>query len=111
MVVAARMASKFSVGVVATCAALSWCSASSYAHDHWINKYKMPTNPTIGCCGKNDCSVIAPGDVQVRADGYYIKSLDELVPFEQTYNSEDFQYWRCRMGDGTRRCFFAPSAS
>jgi hypothetical protein len=88
-------------------------SAAALAHDpggapNWIatGDYRGPDG--VHCCGPQDCAPLADGDVEVRAGGYFIKSLGEPVPFSEAKPSEDGHYWRCRKYDGTRRCFFSP---
>lgn len=80
------------------------------AHEHWINYggYVDPTNPQVHCCGKNDCPVVPDSDVEASPAGWRIKSTGEVVPFSQTYTSEDGKFYRCHRFDGSRRCFFAP---
>ena len=92
--------------------ALTFCPSSSFAHDFWIShgKYKSPADG-LHCCGDNDCSVVAPADMQPTAAGWLIKSLGETVPYGEAQNSEDGEFWRCKRYDGSRRCFFAPQPS
>jgi hypothetical protein len=87
----------------------AWWAKPAGAHD-WFNNYKQP-GTTVGCCTGHDCKPIDPSEIEWRADGVYIRSLDELVPLSEVQKSEDFQYWRCHKSDGSRRCFFAPSTS
>jgi hypothetical protein len=63
------------------------------------------------CCGIHDCAELSSQDVEEKPTGYYIKALNELVPFREVQTSRDGQYWRCKRPDGSRRCFFAPPPS
>ena len=57
-------------------------------------------------CGEHDCIELAEGDVQVVPHGFFIKSLNEFVPYEEAQPSPG-GYRRCAWG-GSRKCFFAP---
>lgn len=79
------------------------------AHDHWINDgaYKDPRTG-IHCCGPNDCFRFEDADIELRDDGVFVRSLQELVPYNEVQVGEDEHWWRCQKTDGTRRCFFMP---
>ena len=86
-------------------------AGSAHSHDHWINYggYTDPQHPTVHCCGEADCPVLSEDDVEPTAAGWHIKSLNETVPYGETYTSEDGKFYRCRRPvDNSRRCFFAP---
>lgn len=59
------------------------------------------------CCGERDCVEIDSADVAITRAGYFIRSLNETVPFDQATPSPTGTYWRCVWG-GERKCFFAP---
>jgi hypothetical protein len=56
--------------------------------------------------------------VKEASGGYIVKGellyfgianfVNEFVPPREVQKSKDGNYWRCKKGDGTRRCFFAP---
>lgn len=96
------------VAVLLTVAALAWCGRAR-AHDSWIN-YGGYKNPVGGehCCGVNDCPTLSKDDVEATPAGWRVKSLNETVPYSETYPSEDGLFYRCHKPDGSRRCFFAP---
>lgn len=84
--------------------------ALAHGEAEWINRgnYKNPITGEL-CCGEHDCRQVPPEDVsETRGQGYYIKSLTEIVPRAEVQTSLDGNYWRCHRPDGTRRCFFAP---
>jgi hypothetical protein len=80
----------------------------AHAHDSWIGRGGLRNAAGEWCCGDNDCFALAPGSVALRADGYHLLDLDEVVPFAEAQPSPDGAYWRCKRPDGSRRCFFAP---
>lgn len=86
-----------------------WSQAK--AHDFWINNGVYKGTDGTHCCGQGDCVYLWPDDVEVSSSGWFIKSLNETVPFTETQESEDGEFWRCQRSDGTRRCFFAPGQS
>src|ERR1700687_4557215 len=79
------------------------------SHDHWINdgKYVNPNKRNELCCGEGDCFVIPSEQVTMTGDGYVIFGV-EKIPFTEAQPSPDGAFWRCKLPDGTRRCFFAP---
>ncbi len=87
--------------------------APAFAHEdgrpNWITNGGYQGTDNIHCCGPSDCFAIDFSDVQVTLQGYVLKTYgNELVPFAEATPSEDKRIWRCRRGDGVRRCFFAP---
>jgi len=92
-------------------------ATGALAHDRWGTPNWIATehftSPIDGshCCGINDCAELPIDDVEEKTTGYYIKHLNELVPFREVQISRDGQYWRCKKPDGSRRCFFAPPSS
>jgi hypothetical protein len=86
-------------------------SQPSYAHDFWIDhsNYKAPTGEH--CCGDNDCKMLEESDMQATPAGWFIRSMDETIPYSEAQTSEDGAFWRCKRSDGSRRCFFAPQPS
>jgi hypothetical protein len=98
---------------LAALAALAMLSLAS-AHDesgnpNWIaaGHYQGPDG--IHCCGPADCAPIKAERVTVTPAGYRLIDFNnEIVPFGEAQQSEDSHFWRCRRGDGTRRCFFIP---
>src|SRR6266849_6278698 len=74
------------------------------AHDSWISRGKHRNAAGEWCCGDGDCFVV-PGDkVSITAEGYRLFGV-ETVPFNEAQPSPDGTYWRCKRGDGSRRCF------
>ena len=93
-------------------AALALFAVPAHAHDFWINhgNYKSPKDGSH-CCGKNDCFLVPASDVKPTAVGWLVESLGETIPYSESQTSEDGEFWRCKRGDGSRRCFFAPQPS
>lgn len=95
------------------CALLMLAAMPERAWGHgpaqWIQDggFRSPDG-LIGCCGENDCSPLADGDVDWTPAGWLIKSLNETVPEREALPSNDSHFWRCRKYDGSRRCFFRP---
>lgn len=87
------------------------------SHDFWINwgGYVDPrtagTSSPVHCCGTGDCPELPAADVEPTPSGWHIKSLNETVPYSETYTSEDGKFYRCHKYDGSRRCFFAAGGS
>lgn len=86
---------------------------SAIAHENgapnWITEGGYKGTDNVHCCGPGDCFPIAFEDVRVTTQGYVLKTYgNEIVPFAETAPSEDRRIWRCKAGDGRRRCFFAP---
>lgn len=87
----------------------------------WIQEgpyYRIISNePTVHCCGPNDCEMWPEKDVEVRPDGYHLKSTGEVIPFGKTQYTEADQvqrsrYWRChnsRLNDQARAAKRSPS--
>jgi hypothetical protein len=94
-----------------------WLLASGivvWAHDDakWIQERAIKNAVGELCCGEHDCKSLAEGDIQITANGYRIKSLNETVPFSEALPLPNDArtlglYWRCEWG-GQRKCFFAP---
>jgi hypothetical protein len=98
-------------------AAVVVMASGALAHDRWGNPNWIANghfvSPIDGshCCGINDCIELSNDEVQETHGGYYLKRLNEVVPFREVQVSRDGQYWRCKKPDGSRRCFFAPPPS
>ena len=76
----------------------------------WINSGRF-VSPVDGqhCCGDHDCFEIKSEDISEQpGGGYFIRTLNEVVPAREVQVSRDGHYWRCKKADGSRRCFFAP---
>jgi len=86
-------------------------TASAHGAAAWIQngQYRNLSGGHESCCGPHDCASLSTSDVQVRPDGYMIRSLGILVPTDQGQPSEDQSYWICRKPDGSMRCFFIPN--
>ncbi len=67
------------------------------------------------CCGPEDCKPIEAGEYEVRSDGVWLPATEELIPFADILQSEDFKAWRCQYlygnNAGKTRCLFLPGAS
>jgi len=85
-------------------------AASAHGPAQWINDGQYKNEMGELCCGERDCAELADDDVSATADGYFIKSLRETVPYSQAQPGRDGKYWRCQWG-GERKCFFAPPPS
>jgi hypothetical protein len=85
------------------------CSSSTFAHDSWIARggFRAPAG-NEWCCGEHDCFVVPSDKVKRNGVGYELLQPVETVPYRETLQSVDGQYWRCQRPDGSRRCFFAP---
>ena len=97
-----------------TFAAIAAVAMLSLARAHgpaeWINTGGYRNAAGELCCGERDCFELASGDVSVTSVGYFVRSLEEIVPFDEAQPSPDGRYWRCQ-GGGSRKCFFAPPPS
>lgn len=82
------------------------------AHESWINSSGAKSVDGTHCCGTTgpnpDCSIVPASDMQSTVGGWLIKPTGEVVPYGESQQSEDQDFWRCKRWDGTRRCFFAP---
>lgn len=85
-------------------------SGITFAHDGWINLGGYRNAAGELCCGERDCYELPDGDVMVTDVGYFVRSVNETVPFHEVQPSPDGRYWRCQWG-GARKCFFAPPPS
>lgn len=92
--------------ILAIAGALFLGTAQAHGPAQWIQDGAYRNAVGDLCCGERDCSELADGDVTIIAAGYFIKSLNETVPFHDATPSPDGRYWRCAWG-GKRRCFFA----
>jgi hypothetical protein len=90
---------------------LVFCGCA-HGHDIWIDRgnFKSPIDGSH-CCGPHDCVVVPAEQVSQLGQGYYLRTFNEVVPFLEVQVSRDGNYWRCKKGDGSRRCFFAPPPS
>lgn len=115
--------------------------ALAHGKAHWIMENPQYTDilnghPEIHCCGENDCKPWPESDVELREDGYFLRSTGETIPYNLTHQvrpdqTGESRYWRCHSydwlpgrdksytavqggyptGDHTdyrTRCFFAP---
>jgi hypothetical protein len=84
----------------------------AYAHGpaEWIQRGGYKNAAGELCCGERDCFELSASDVQITANGYFVISTKETVPFSEATPSPDGHYWRCQWG-GSRKCFFAPPSS
>jgi hypothetical protein len=92
---------------IALIASLLATAAAGHDAADWINQGGYRNAIGELCCGERDCAELAEGDVSVTAAGYYVRGLNETVPFNEALPSPDGRYWRCAWG-GERKCFFAP---
>ena len=83
------------------------------AHDHgpgsWINNERI-RDPVTGewCCNLVDCRE-EPDNVEPVADGYRIRSTDELIPSARVIWRSPGGWWRCRnLTTGATRCLIGP---
>lgn len=62
------------------------------------------------CCNHLDCRQLADDDVNEVNGGWYIKSIDVLVPYKhpQIKVSGDAHFHLCELPKGTVRCFYVP---
>jgi hypothetical protein len=83
--------------------------AEAHGPAEWIQRgnYK---NAAGELCGERDCFELADDDVKVTPSGYFIKSIEETVPYSEATPSPDGKNFRCQWG-GVRKCFFAPHGS
>lgn len=98
--------------VIAILTGAYWTAALAHDDLHlsdWIGNSGQ-RNPVTGesCCGKDDCFVMPANDVELTRDGWKILSTGERIPERETLRSQDGRFWRCKMPNGMRRCFFAP---
>jgi hypothetical protein len=62
------------------------------AHSHHApSGWKYPG----GCCNAADCFQIDGADVEWAANGWRIKSTQEVIPFERAQFSDDGHWHRC----------------
>jgi len=92
-------------------APLTLLATLTFAQGHgpaqWIADGRIRNAAGDLCCGERDCRELSDTDIGVTANGYLVKSLNEIVPYREAQPSPDGRYWRCAWG-GTRKCFFAP---
>jgi|SRR5215471_2416006 len=98
------------VSLVASLLLASVTVPPAWGHDSWISRGGHRNAAGEWCCGEGDCSIISGENVSITADGYRLFGV-ETVPFSEAQPSPDGAYWRCKRGDGSRRCFFAPPQS
>ena len=91
----------------------------SPAHDTWISRGGLKNAAGEWCCGVGDCAIMDPGAVHFTPAGYRLSGFGtidgakreyyfEQIPSQEAQPSPDGAFWRCKRGDGSRRCFFAP---
>lgn len=95
--------------MIRTALAFALLIGPAVAHDaaDWIRQGDYKNGVGELCCGERDCSVLDDSDIRITAAGYFIKSINETVPFSEAAPSPNGRYWRCYWG-GQRKCFFAP---
>lgn len=65
----------------------TWALAHEAPSGDWEYPYR--------CCNMRDCRPLAEDDVEMTADGYYIRSLDVTVPYSEANTSGDHHYHAC----------------
>lgn len=72
-------------------------TASGWEYDQW-------------CCNHLDCRQLADNDVDEVNGGWYVKSIDVLVPYKhpEIRVSGDAHFHVCELPKGTVRCFYVP---
>lgn len=109
-------------------------AAAAHGPAGWIQRGGFKNAVGELCCGERDCRELPKSDVVVTPQGYFIKSLNETVPFSEAtplpaladeFRAEVDQdalkngqplpevgsnYWVCIWG-GKRKCFFAPTGA
>ncbi len=80
------------------------------AHDDydWIRRGGHLSADGKPCCGKDDCTPLAPQRVKQTPEGYSLPDFRLMVPYAETLRSEDGRYWLCMTHSTRVRCFFAP---
>jgi hypothetical protein len=84
--------------------------ASAHGAAEWIARGGYKNAAGELCCGEHDCVELTAAEITVTPKGYLIKSINEVVPFDEATPSPTGTYWRCYWG-GKRKCFFAPPGS
>lgn len=93
----------------------------AFAHGsaEWIARGAY-TSPVDGqhCCGVHDCAEVPPEFVHEVVGGFSVRgpvnyfgvfyNVNEVVPHREVQPSKDGGWWRCKKGNGDRRCFFGP---
>jgi hypothetical protein len=103
-------AARFTLSGLTAVAMLSLQVAYAHGPAEWIQRGGYKNAAGELCCGERDCFELSEADVKVTANGYFVISIKEIVPFSEATPSPDGHYWRCQWG-GSRKCFFAPPSS
>lgn len=74
----------------------------SLMFDAWVTRVQARAGTWYpkSCCGPADCHPLADGDVEPRHDGYFIKSLGIVVPYDKANTSPNGRYHACTFVDG-----------
>lgn len=88
---------------------LAFSALPAGAHQDMAMVY--PTHCCAGGATYGDCAPVEGlGKIIRHADGWFIKSSGETIPFDKTEPSGDLRFHRCVKPDNTTRCFFAPES-
>src|ERR1044072_5142189 len=92
--------------VVATVLSFLWL-VSAFAHGpaEWIQRGQYKNGAGELCCGPTDCRRLDDGDVVPVPGGYFIKSMNHVVPTHEAMPISPDGYFVCVWG-GVRKCFF-----
>ncbi len=83
-----------------------WFIGEASAHDPYT-EFMTPFG--VPCCNGEDCMPLQKGDVEIRSDGYYIRSRQEFVPLSDAQVGPDDGFHICAF-HGLRMCFLVPRA-
>jgi hypothetical protein len=78
----------------------------AHGEAQWIQDENWKNAVGELCCGERDCHQLAEDDVEVRRDGYFVRSLNVVIPHGQALPSINGRFWVCIWG-GEVKCFFA----
>ena len=98
------------VGVALAGVLAAFSASVALAHDDydWIRRRGHLSADGKPCCGKEDCTALAPEQVKQTPDGYSLLEFGLVVPYRRTLASEDGKFWLCMTSITKVRCFFAP---
>lgn len=80
--------------------------SKAHGDGQWIADENWKNSVGELCCGERDCRQLADDDVEVKRNGYFVRSLGVTVPHEKALPSINGKFWICVWG-GEVKCFFA----
>lgn len=68
-------------------------AGKAQSHERWANGSAIPAWVKSSCCGPADANLLDISQIHDVKGGYQIEGLDNIVPEDRTFDSQDGQVW------------------